>query len=228
MFEYAWLAIEKLDFDGLRFDFVKGYGAWMIGLLAKYRYQKKDGREFTPFVVGEYWSGPKDIDRWLDQVRLVTDDQIAVFDFPLRYKLKDVCDTPNYDLRKLTDSESVSAGRPFNAVTFTENHDMGGDEVVNDKMIGYSFILTGDGYPCIFWWDYFNCELARPRTRNGIDALIDAHHRYAGGKSSILHADPDLYIMQRHGTESQRRLVYAEQSWKSMERHFGEDQVDKY
>jgi hypothetical protein len=58
MFEYARLAIEELDFDGLRFDFVKGYGAWMIGLLAKYRYQKKDGREFTPFVLGEYWSGP--------------------------------------------------------------------------------------------------------------------------------------------------------------------------
>ena len=41
MFEYARLAIEELDFDGLRFDFVKGFGAWMIGLLAKYRYQKK-------------------------------------------------------------------------------------------------------------------------------------------------------------------------------------------
>lgn len=70
MFEYARLAIEELDFDGLRFDFVKGYGAWMIGLLAKYRYQKKDGREFTPFVVGEYWSDPKGIDHWLDQVRI--------------------------------------------------------------------------------------------------------------------------------------------------------------
>jgi alpha-amylase len=88
-------------------------------------------------------------------VRLVTDDQIAAFDFPLRYKLKEVCDTPKLRLRKLTDGESVSPGRPFNAVTFTENHDMGGDEVVNAKMLGYSFILTGDGYP-IFWWDYFN------------------------------------------------------------------------
>ena len=39
----------------------KGFGAWMIGLLAKYRYVK-DGKEFTPFVVGEYWSGPEDID----------------------------------------------------------------------------------------------------------------------------------------------------------------------
>jgi alpha-amylase len=71
MFKYARLAIEHLDFDGLRFDFVKGFGAWMIELLAKYQYQKKDGREFTPFVVGEYWSGPKDIDGWLDQVREV-------------------------------------------------------------------------------------------------------------------------------------------------------------
>jgi alpha-amylase len=94
-------------------------------------------------------------------------------------------------------------------VTFTENHDMGGNEVVHDKMLGYSFILTGDGYPCVFGWDYFNCELARPNTPNGIDALIDAHHRYAGGEACILHADPDLYIMQRGGTEQQSGLVYV-------------------
>jgi alpha-amylase len=84
MFEYTRLAIEDLDFDGLRFDFVKGFGTWMIGLLAKYRYQKHDGREFTPFVVGEYWSGPKDIDGWLDKVQEVTDDQVAAFGSPLR------------------------------------------------------------------------------------------------------------------------------------------------
>jgi hypothetical protein len=30
MSEYSRMAIEELDFDGLRFDFVKGYGAWMI------------------------------------------------------------------------------------------------------------------------------------------------------------------------------------------------------
>lgn len=209
MFEYARLAIEELDFDGFRFDFVKGFGTWMIGLLAKYQYQKKDGREFTPFVVGEYWSGPEDIGGWLDGVAQMTDGQIAAFDFPLRYKLKDVCDTPNYDLRNLTDGGSVSASRPFNAVTFTENHDMGGNEVVNDKMLGYSFILTQEGYPCVYWWDYYNCELARPGTPHGIDALIAAHHAHAGGESCVLHADPDLYISQRGGTESQSGLVYV-------------------
>jgi len=209
MFEYARLAIEDLDFDGLRFDFVKGFGAWMIGLLSKYQYQKKDGSEFAPFVVGEYWSGPDDIHNWLDGVQAVTDQQIAAFDFPLRYKLKDVCDTPNYDLRTLCNNDAVSAARPFNAVTFTENHDMGGNEVVNDKMLGYSFILVSDGYPCIFWWDYFNCELARPQSPNGIDALIAAHHKHAGGESCVLHADPDLYIMQRGGTENQTGLIYV-------------------
>ena len=209
MYEYARIIIEDLDFDGFRFDFVKGFGAWMIGLLAKYEYQKKSDPNFSPFVVGEYWSGPDEIDTWLNGVSKLTDSQIAAFDFPLRYKLKDLCDTPNYDLRKLTDGESVSAARPFNAVTFTENHDMGGNEVVNDKMLGYSFILTQDGYPCVFWHDYYNCQLARPLSPNGIDALIDAHHRHAGGESCILHADPDLYISQRGGNEGQTGLVYV-------------------
>jgi alpha-amylase len=39
--------------------------------------------------------------------------------------------------------------------------------------------------------------------------LVDAHHRYAGGESSILHVDPDLYIMQRDGTEAQNGLIYV-------------------
>src|SRR3984957_12617472 len=106
MFEYARMIIEELGFDGFRFDFVKGFGAWMIGLLSKYRYVK-DGADFTPYVVGEMWSGPEDIDKWLDRVNKLTDTQIAAFDFPLRYKLKDVCDTPNYDLRNLTDGGAV-------------------------------------------------------------------------------------------------------------------------
>lgn len=208
MYEYARLMIEELGFDGFRFDFVKGFGSWMIALLAKYQYQR-DGKDFTPFVVGEYWSGPQDIEGWLDRIRAVTDKQIAAFDFPLRYKLKDVCDTPNYPLTNLAEGGSVVAARPFNAVTFVENHDMGGNEIINDKMLAYSFILTGDGYPCVFWYDYFNCELARPQSPNGIDALIDAHHRYAGGESTVLHVDNDLYIMQRGGNEGQLGLIYV-------------------
>ena len=212
MFEYARMLIEELGFDGFRFDFVKGFGAWMIGLLAKYRYVK-DGKEFTPYIVGEYWSGTEDIEHWLERVNALTDTQIAAFDFPLRYKLKDVCDTPSYDLRNLTDGGAVVMKRPLHAATFVDNHDMGDNTIVNDKMMAYSFIMVHEGYPCIFWYDYFNNELARPGTPNGIDALIAAHHKYAGGDTQILHADPDLYIMQRVGWKDEQAdqpgLIYV-------------------
>jgi alpha-amylase len=202
MFEYARFIIEELGFDGFRFDFVKGFGAWMIGLLSKYRYVK-DGKEFTPFVVGEMWSGGDDIGAWIDKVNGLTDNQIMAFDFPLRYQLKDVCDTLNYDLRNLTREGAVVMDRPMHAATFVDNHDMGDNAIVNDKLLAYSFILVHEGYPCVFWYDYYNNSLGRGGTPNGIDALIDVHHRYAGGDSQILHADPDLYIMQRVGFKSE-------------------------
>ena len=195
MFEYARMLIEELGFDGFRFDFVKGYGAWMIGLLSKYRYVK-DSAEFSPYVVAA-----------------MTDNQIAAFDFPLRYKLKDVCDSPNYDLRNLTEGGTVVMKRPLHAATFVDNHDMGDNTIVNDKMMAYSFIMVHEGYPSIFWYDYYNNGLARPGTPNGINALIQAHQKYAGGNSEILHADPDLYIMQRIGWKDdkveQPGLVYV-------------------
>jgi alpha-amylase len=66
-----------------------------------------------------------------------------------------------------------------------------------------------EGYPCIFWQDYYNLGLARKGTPNGIDALIDAHHKYADGEACILHADPDLYILQRAGIEGRPGCIYV-------------------
>ena len=76
---------------------------------------------------------------------------------------------------------------------------MGGNMIVNDKMLAYSNILMHEGYPGVLWYDYYSNGLARAGTPNGIDALIAAHHRSAGGDSQILHVDPDLYIMRRAG-----------------------------
>lgn len=212
IFDYARFIIEELGFDGFRFDFAKGFGEWMISVLSKYRYVK-DGNEFTPFVVAELWSGTEEIGAWIDRVNAMTDNQISCFDFPLRYKLKDVCDTPHYDLRNLTDGGAVVTARPMHATTFVDNHDMGDNAIVNDKMLAYSFIMVHEGYPCIFWYDYFNNGLGRGGTPNGIDALIAVHHTHAGGDSQILHADPDLYIMQRIGYKSdvvdQPGLIYV-------------------
>ena len=204
------MLIEEIGFDGFRFDFVKGYGPWMVGTIAKYRYQR-DGKDITPFTVGEYWEDNESIDQWLEVVNGFSDNQIAAFDFPLRYRLKDMCDTLNYDLRKLTEDGVIVAKRPTHAVTFIDNHDMQNDGVAiaNDKMMAYSYILMHEGYPSIFWLDYFNFELARPGSMNGIDALINVHHKFAGGETQILHADPDLYVMQRTGFEQQPGLIFV-------------------
>jgi len=74
-------------------------------------------------------------------------------------------------------------------------------------------IPVHEGYPSVFWYDYYNNGLARAGTRNGIDALIAAHHRNAGGDSQILHVDPGLYIMQRAGLRNdhvqQSGLIYV-------------------
>jgi alpha-amylase len=213
MFDYARMLIEELGFEGFRFDFVKGYGSWMISLLSKYRYEKEGMPDFMPYVVAELWSGGDDIESWLEKANSMTDGQIAAFDFPLRYKLKGVCDTPNFDLRQLTDNGSVVMKRPAHAATFVDNHDMGDDTIVNNKLLAYSFILVHEGYPCIFYYDFYNNGLARPGTPQGIVALIEAHHKYAGGDSQILHADPDLYIMQRIGWKDEKvdqpGLVYV-------------------
>ena len=122
MLEYAQLIIEELGFDGFRFDFVKGYGAWIVSAIAKYRYVK-DGKEFSPFVVGEYWEDGESIEEWLTKVNSFSDNQVAAFDFPLRYQLKDVCDKFHYDLRKLTrrrrNRYRSAPGRPLPLSTTT-------------------------------------------------------------------------------------------------------------
>ena len=89
---HANMLITEIGFDGFRFDFVKGYGAWMIRSIHERQYVR--GRRLVfPFGVGESWSSDNEIDAWLDEINRYTDNPISAFDFPLRYRLKDLCDT---------------------------------------------------------------------------------------------------------------------------------------
>jgi len=218
MYRYARLLIEELGFDGFRFDYVKGFGPWMIKALAERRFNKWAQAAtpaetfYKPFCVGEYWDGEQSIDEWLNQANSFNDNPVSAFDFPLRYHLKDLCDTYGYDLRGLLVSDSVLTTEPDRAATFVDNHDTtqnAGDAVIHDKLLAYAFILTHQGYPCVFWPDYFNYGLARTGTSNGLDALIAAHENYAAGYASNLWADHDLYIMQRSGYQTQHGLVFV-------------------
>lgn len=210
LLEYARWLLEEIGIDGFRYDFVKGYGAWMVRAIQEMRGLKDQG-DFKPFGVGECWCSDRTIDDWLAEVNTWNDNPINAFDFPLRYRLKDLCMTYGFSLKTLIEEGTLLTDNvPCNPVTFVENHDVVRDDpIINDKLLAYSFILTHEGYPCVFWRDYFNWNLALENTPNGIAALVGVHEKYAGGVTTVLYVDDDLYIMQRTGLNNQPGLIYV-------------------
>lgn len=207
--DYAVWLVEELGFDGFRYDFVKGYGVWMIDAIQGLDY-KRDGKDFKPFGVGECWDSTAVIDEWLDRVNGTSENPVHAFDFPMRGRLQQLCETPHYSLRNLPRPGTLLTERPKDAVTFVENHDIVREHpIVHDKILAYSFILTHEGYPCVFWQDYYNWKLGEEGKPTGIAALVRAHEDHAGGLSSIIYIDNDLYIMQRSGWHEQSGLIYV-------------------
>ncbi len=204
-----WL-IEDICFDGFRYDFVKGYTASTITAIQEYRYMR-DGRPFVPYGVAEFWDSAANTLNWVNHANFSNSNPVDAFDFPLRELLKGLCDQYGFNLKSLVNGESVLQKQPQNAVTFVENHDLRdeGRPITNDKLLAYSYILTHEGFPCVFWKDYYNFNLALEGTPNGIAALVSAHEKYAGGDTSVLFLSDDLYVMQRGGHEGQPGLIYV-------------------
>jgi alpha-amylase len=203
-----WM-IEDVGFDGFRFDFVKGYGPWMVRAIQELRGLHGD-KAFKPFSVGECWDGSRRIEDWLDQANVWSDNPVHAFDFPLRYRLRDLCQSYGFSLRQLAAPGTVLTDRASAAVTFVENHDVVRDDpIIRDKMLAYAFILTHQGYPCVFWQDYYTWGLGLAGEVSGIAALVRAHEENAGGDTQVLYVDDDLYIMQRLGWQNQSGLVFV-------------------
>ncbi|MEO8413411.1 MAG: alpha-amylase family glycosyl hydrolase [Ginsengibacter sp.] len=211
LMEYARWLIEDIGFDGLRYDFVKGYGTWIITAILERLYEKNGKTGFSPFGVGEYWDSDTSITEWLRKTNSFTDNPVTAFDFPLRARLKELCDTYGFSLTTLTEKGTlVTDGLTSWAVTFVENHDIVRiDAIVNNKILAYAYILTHEGYPCVFWQDYFNWGLAQEGNNSGIAALVKAHEQFAGGATDVLYCDDELYIMQRRGSGEQKGLVFV-------------------
>ena len=226
--EYCRWFIEEIGYDGFRYDCAKGYGGWIIKSIQEYmyKYSVTDKKYFKPFGVGELWEeSDQPIENWLDEVNYFSDNPASAFDFVLRKKLRSLCLDNRFSLKELADWNSTLLVRPFETVTFVENHDtcsphpdVTDKEIFADKMLAYSFILTHPGYPCIFWRDYYDFNLAETGNLSGIDALISVHENYTGGESDILYVDDNLYILQRRGHENQRGIIYVlnktEGEWK--------------
>lgn len=210
LIEYARWLLETIGFDGFRYDMAKGYGGWVVRAIQELR-TVRDYRAFKPYGVGECWDSDRTIEDWLNEANAWSDNPVGAFDFPLRYRLRDLCDNYGFSLRKLMPQQNtLLQDRPAETVTFVENHDlMREDPIIHDKLLAYAFILTHEGYPCIFWQDYFNGNLAQEGNLSGIAALVQVHEKHACGTTSILYADDDLYVMQRDGYNSKHGLVFV-------------------
>ena len=147
--------IDITQIDGLRLDAVKHIPADF------YKKWIKDLREQTKkelFTVGEYWTGDvQKLHRYITE----TEGEISLFDVPLHYKLSSASKEENYDLSQLLDNTLVKENSS-KAVTFVDNHDTQPGQALESfverwfKPAAYSLILLRDeGYPCVFYGDYY-------------------------------------------------------------------------
>lgn len=178
-----------MGFDGWRFDFVKGFDPWVV---------KNFKNAAGGFTVGEYWdANVNTLDWWTGQA------EASAFDFACYYKLRDAF--MGNDLTKLND-DMLWKRNAYRAVTFVANHDT--DEIINNKLLAYAYILTHEGYPCIFYRDYEEWL-----DKNKMNNLIWIHNNKASGGTSILFADNDEYVARRNGNPGLVVYINNSDSW---------------
>jgi alpha-amylase len=187
-----WLT-RALDVQGYRLDNTKGVSTVFVTELLAAKSMK------NKFAVGEFADGNLDLlKNWANAVQ----HRSSTFDFPLHFVLKDMCNNPDQFNMASLDHAGLAGSDPLGAVTFVENHDTDrggvGGPVVNNKMLAYAYILTAEGYPCVFYRDYStdpNCFGLKPK----IDRLISIHERVAAGETLQRFKDAGVFAFERLG-----------------------------
>ena len=209
----AWYT-EITQVDGFRFDAVKHVRA---GFFPKWleHCRKTAGRRL--FAVGEYWSYEIEA---LHHFIEVTGGDVHLFDAPLHYNFSEASKQGgDYDLTTIFDNTLVKE-QPALAVTLVDNHDsqplQSLESVVEPwfKPLAYALILLRqDGYPCIFYADYYGAHYKDTGNDGGeyeiwldshrwlIDKFLHARSTYAFGDQYDYFDHPNTVGWTRLGTE---------------------------
>jgi alpha-amylase len=156
---WAQWYLDTTGVDGFRFDAVKHVRA---GFFAEWLKHARHHAGRNLFAVGEYWSYEVDA---LHSFIEATGGHVALFDAPLHYNFSAASKQGNdYDLRQIFDNTLVKE-QPSLAVTLVDNHDsqplQALESIVESwfKPLAYALILLRtDGYPCIFYADYYGAN----------------------------------------------------------------------
>lgn len=197
---WALWIIRETGVDGFRMDALKHMDADFIKEFLDTVYDEF-GDEF--YIFGEYWSGDlHEIDRFLERI----DYGIDLVDAPLHFNLFNASRGP-YDLRTLFD-HTVTKAYPLNSVSFVDNHDTQIGESLESsvdiwfKIISYALIMMyQDGYPCIFYGDYYGTEHQAP-LKDDIAHLAHLRNTFAYGAQDNYFEDPSCIAFVRHGDEA--------------------------
>ncbi len=206
----AWGQYMKnvLKFDGWRIDAVKHIDPLFVG-----PWQQAVGG----YAVAEYYGSTSEISNWLYWSNQFGGD-ISMFDFPLRFSLKDMCNNTGgtYDMTYLDGAGLVNAGiSGYDVATFVENHDLdrtgwdgstdnGHAPILTDKDMAYGYIIFSEGRPCVFFRDYFVYGLA-----NTIDRLIWIREKFLYGSTTKRDGLAPYYVGSAATQEEQARDIYV-------------------
>lgn len=172
----AWY-FDTIGMDGVRFDAVKHVEA---GFFPDWLIHVRQHSQQRIFAVGEYWS--YDVES-LHNFIAVTGGDVALFDAPLLRNFADASKSKShYDLRTIFD-RSLVKNEPTLAVTLVANHDTQPLQALENVVeawftpLAYAMILLRrDGYPCLFYADYYGAEYKdKGRDGNEYEIVIPSH-----------------------------------------------------
>lgn len=192
--------LDTFGFDGFRMDAVKHMD---YPFTHQFLEEMRCHACRDLYAVSEYWSENTPLlTHFLDEVDGATD----LFDVPLHFNFYRASEQgEQYDMRRLLDGSLVQAS-PQHAVTFVDNHDSqpgsGLPSNVQDwfKPLAYALILLmREGYPVIFYGDYYSENRVGTFHRRILDILLQARRRYAYGDQTLLFDHPSTVGLVRHG-----------------------------
>lgn len=194
-----WVS-EELNLDGMRLDAIKHIDNQFIKHFLE-AIREKRGDQF--FAVGEYW---KDDDQTLNTYLAYTGYGVSLFDIPLHCNLYQASlQGKAYDMRNLLQDSLVSE-HPELAVTFIDNHDSQKNSSLESqirnwfKPLAYGLILLmKEGYPCIFYGDYYSIHRKGSPHRQILDLLLSARKKYAHGEQQNYFDHPNTVGFVRLG-----------------------------
>jgi alpha-amylase len=181
--------------DGARFDDVKGTWAPFVSEFMTH------GVMARKLFYSEFFDGnPAVLNGWATSAPMA--GRSLVEDFTMHWAVQAACNGGN---ARALDGAGYTAWRPDLACTFVDNPDTDtspGQQVINNKLLAYAFLLSIEGYPFVYGKDYFSSSVWPGAYGLGqwIDNLVWIHEHLANGSTVTRFLDDKVIVLNRTGS----------------------------